>query len=94
MPVPKRKRSRARRDKRFANKGMKVKSFTECKNCQAPVSCHQVCKACGFYKGQKVLSTKIDRSIKRGKERQEKMAKEKGRSEAVEAKPEEIKEKE
>lgn len=93
MPVPKRKRSKSRRDKRFANKGLKVKTFAECKNCQAPVPCHQVCNACGFYKGQKVLTTKIDRSIKRGKERQEKMAKQKGRTEPIEAQPEEVKDK-
>jgi len=87
MPVPKRKRSKSRRDKRFANKGMKVQAFTECKNCQAPTAPHQACSACGFYKGKKVLSTKIDRSIKRGKERQAKMAKEKERSGKVEAAP-------
>jgi len=73
MPVPKRKRSRARRDKRFANKGMKVQSLSECKNCQAPLLPHQVCKGCGFYKGVKIMDTKIDRAIKRGKSRQEKI---------------------
>ncbi len=94
MPVPKRKRSRARRDKRFANKGVKVKLFTECKNCQAPIATHQACKSCGFYKGSKVLSTKIDRSIKRGKAKQEKMAKQKTRSGPPEAVKQEAKEQE
>jgi len=75
MPVPKRKRSRARRDKRFANKGMKVKVITECSNCKIPIAPHQACKSCGFYKGKKIMETKIDRAIKRGKERQAKMAK-------------------
>ncbi|MCK5632987.1 50S ribosomal protein L32 [bacterium] len=70
MPVPKRKRSRSRRDKRFANKGIKVKSFTECKNCQSPLACHKVCEACGFYKGVKIMTTKADRALKRGQERQ------------------------
>ena len=79
MPVPKRKRSRARRDKRFANKGMKVKAITECKNCSAPLSTHQLCGSCGFYKGKKIMETKIDRAIKRGKERQAKMAKQQQR---------------
>lgn len=65
MPVPKRKRSRARRDKRFANKGMKVKTIARCPNCQEPVMPHQVCSACGHYKGRKILSTKAERTIKR-----------------------------
>ncbi|GEM_PF-88199 len=70
MPVPKRKRSRTRRDKRFANKGMKVKSFSECKNCKAPIATHKVCDVCGFYKGKKIMATKVDRAVKRGEERQ------------------------
>jgi large subunit ribosomal protein L32 len=65
MPVPKRKRSRARRDSRFANKGLKIKSLTECRNCQAPLVTHVACKKCGFYKGEKVLATKEDRSQRR-----------------------------
>jgi hypothetical protein len=47
-----------------------------------------VCSACGFYKGKKIFTTKIDRSIKRGKERQEKMKKKQERTEPVEGKPE------
>ena len=64
MPVPKRKRSRARRDSRFANKGMKVKIFAKCNNCQEAVLPHQVCNTCGFYKGIKVLTTKGELSLK------------------------------
>ena len=77
MPVPKRKRSRARRDKRFANKGIKIKSFTECKNCKSPLACHTVCSNCGFYKGVKIMSTKAERAVRRGEKRQAK-AKKKG----------------
>lgn len=65
MPVPKRKRSRARRDSRFANKGLKIKSLTECRNCQEPLMTHVACKKCGFYKGVKVLATKEERSHRR-----------------------------
>lgn len=65
MPVPKRKRSRARRDKRFANKGLDVKQFTACSNCAEPLATHQACTKCGFYKGHKVMKTKLDRGIKR-----------------------------
>ena len=65
MPVPKRKRSRARRDSRFANKGIKVKAIAGCANCKDPIVPHTACKKCGFYKGVKVLATKADRKVKR-----------------------------
>lgn len=72
MPVPKRKRSRARRDKRFANKGIKPKQITACAQCKTPIAPHQVCKDCGFYKGVKVLTTKIERTVKRAQSQQAK----------------------
>ena len=75
MPVPKRKRSRARRDSRFANKGVKVKSLGACSNCQAPALGHTACKECGFYKGVKVLATKNERAVKRMEIRSAKQAK-------------------
>lgn len=65
MPVPKRKRSRARRDKRFANKGIKESAVVHCSQCQAPLIPHQACKVCGFYKGAKVIQTKAERGEKR-----------------------------
>ncbi len=65
MPVPKRKRSRRRRDQRFANKGISVKSISGCSHCSAPQSGHQVCSECGFYKGRKVMPTKADRRLKK-----------------------------
>ncbi len=65
MPVPKRKRSRQRRDKRFANKGLSIPQVGLCNNCDAPQLSHQVCKDCGFYKGRKILTTKADRTVKR-----------------------------
>lgn len=69
MPVPKRKRSRMRRDKRFANKGMQAKPFNYCPNCQAPLTPHQACAECGHYKGTKVFESKTERAIKRGQAR-------------------------
>ena len=66
MPVPKRKRSRARRDKRFANKGIKARGFNTCSNCEATIGSHQICQNCGHYKGRKVMVTKAERAVKRG----------------------------
>lgn len=89
MPVPKRKRSRSRRDKRFANKGMKVIPVTTCANCQRALASHQACRACGFYKGAKVLSTKSDRLVKRQDLRTSKDEAKQAKVAAAEAKIEE-----
>lgn len=71
MPVPKRKTSKRRRDQRSANKHAVASSFMDCKNCSGISLPHQVCKNCGFYKGQKVLETKLDRAIRRGEARKD-----------------------
>ncbi len=81
MPVPKRKRSRARRDSRFANKGITVLTIATCSNCKAATLPHAVCKSCGHYKGIKVLVTKIERSMKRDEVRKAKELKKKGNAE-------------
>ncbi len=85
MPVPKRKRSRARRDKRFANKGVKVKVFAQCKNCEMPLCPHQACKGCGFYRGKKVLATKAERLVKRSTVRKEIVDKRTARAQSMQA---------
>ena len=66
MPVPKGKRSRARRDKRKANKGITMGQIGACQTCQSPISSHRVCATCGYYKGVKVLRTKTERREVRG----------------------------
>lgn len=65
MPVPKRKRSRARRDSRFANKGMVMHAITSCKNCESPLLPHTACAHCGFYRGVQIMTTKTERKAKR-----------------------------
>ena len=82
MPVPKRKRSKSRRDKRFANKFLKVKAFSLCKTCNEVASPHQVCASCGFYRGRKVLVTKDERTVKRQATRKEVAEKVSARSSA------------
>jgi large subunit ribosomal protein L32 len=77
MPVPKRKRSRARRDSRFADKGIDVKAFTLCPNCQTPLITHAACTNCGHYKGVKVMVTKLERAVKRDKLRATRAARQK-----------------
>ena len=65
MPVPKRKTSKSRRDMRSANKGLKPCSITTCKECGVAMMPHQACSSCGYYKGRKILSTKVDRALAR-----------------------------
>lgn len=83
MPVPKRKVSKARRDKRFANKGLSIKAFTYCTTCEEPnpIAPHSACTKCGYYKGAKVLQTKSDRKVRRS-EKQAAQAKHKSTPEA------------
>lgn len=69
MPVPKRKVSKSRRDKRSANKGIKPKSLSACSNCAAPIVGHHMCEGCGFYKGRKIMTTKTERAVVRAQKR-------------------------
>ncbi len=58
MPVPRRKTSRARRDKRRANHMKLAKTdLSNCPQCKQPKLPHRVCIHCGFYKGQEVIKT-------------------------------------
>ncbi len=57
MAVPKRKTSKARRDKRRASSyRLKTYATNVCPNCGEPKLPHRVCGACGFYKGKEVIS--------------------------------------
>ncbi len=74
MAVPKRKQSKARSRSRCAHDVEHVMAITNCLNCSSPLRTHQVCGTCGFYKGVKVLTTKAERSVKRGQALQVKQA--------------------
>ncbi|OGH18767.1 MAG: 50S ribosomal protein L32 [Candidatus Levybacteria bacterium RIFCSPHIGHO2_01_FULL_40_15b] len=52
---PKKRQSRARQGKRRASIHLKLGEISICKNCGSPVVPHQVCKACGYYDGRKVI---------------------------------------
>ncbi|MBO5454549.1 MAG: 50S ribosomal protein L32 [Clostridia bacterium] len=55
MAVPKRKTSKARRDKRRANWKLSVPGMIKCSQCGALILSHRVCSECGFYKGREVV---------------------------------------
>ncbi|MGH2953703.1 MAG: 50S ribosomal protein L32 [Solirubrobacterales bacterium] len=58
MAVPKRRTSRARRDKRRATHSRKVKAprLNECPRCHSPRLPHRICPTCGTYAGREVIS--------------------------------------
>jgi large subunit ribosomal protein L32 len=55
MGVPKRKTSKARRDKRRANHGIAVPALVVCSQCNEVRMAHRACPNCGYYKGRLVL---------------------------------------
>jgi len=58
MAVPKKKHSRARRDRRRAHWKAKGKGLTlvECPRCHESKRPHHICANCGYYKGRAVIS--------------------------------------
>ncbi len=60
MAVPKRKTSKSRRDTRRANWKLSAPGITECPRCHRPKLSHHVCKACGYYDGQKILEVEAE----------------------------------
>ena len=55
MAVPKRKTSKARRDKRRSHDALNSPASSTCQKCGAPKAPHHVCGACGFYKGRTII---------------------------------------
>jgi large subunit ribosomal protein L32 len=55
MATPKQRTSRARRDKKRAQKGLKLVQLVRCNNCSTGIKPHHVCPACGHYRGRQVI---------------------------------------
>jgi len=55
MPLPKRRHSSTRRDKRRANDALSMPSVSFCPNCKEPKPPHKICPSCGYYKGREVI---------------------------------------
>ena len=56
MAVPKRKLSKARRDKRRANWKMTAPTLVKCSKCGELMVPHRVCKNCGSYNKKEIIS--------------------------------------
>ena len=58
MAVPKRKVSKARRDKRRSNVWkLELPSMQKCPKCGEYNLTHRVCRACGYYDGKEIIKT-------------------------------------
>ena len=55
MPNPKRRHSRARRDKRRAHDRLTPPTLSRCPHCEETKLPHRVCPHCGYYKGREVI---------------------------------------
>lgn len=60
-PLPKRKVSRSRRNKRRAHDSLSLNHLLQCQNCGAYHQAHRVCKNCGTYKGEPVIEVEQDK---------------------------------
>jgi len=56
MPNPKRRHSKARRDKRRAHDALTPPPRSECPNCHEAKLPHRVCSQCGHYKGKQAIN--------------------------------------
>ncbi|MGQ9560039.1 MAG: 50S ribosomal protein L32 [Candidatus Oleimicrobiaceae bacterium] len=55
MPLPKRRHSRSRRDKRRTHWKAAVPTVSKCANCGEPKLSHRACPSCGYYRGRSVF---------------------------------------
>lgn len=57
MAVPKRRTSKARRNRRRAHWKISAPQLMECPQCGDLKKAHQVCLSCGYYKDKQVVKT-------------------------------------
>ncbi len=58
MANPKRRHSKARRDKRRTHDALSRPGISICDNCGETKLPHRVCPSCGFYRGREVVEGK------------------------------------
>ncbi len=55
MPNPRKRHSKARRNKRRTHDKLTTQSLSKCPNCHEMKLPHRVCPHCGYYKGREVI---------------------------------------
>lgn len=61
MAEPKKRMTSTRSGNRQSKDALSAQSLINCSNCKQKVRPHQICKNCGFYKGEKVVKLKDER---------------------------------
>lgn len=56
-PLPKRKLSKGRRDRRRAHDAISKPTLVECPQCHSKHQAHRVCANCGTYRNRAVLAS-------------------------------------
>jgi large subunit ribosomal protein L32 len=56
VPLPKRKLSKGRRDRRRAHDALVKTTLVQCSQCGEMRPAHTVCPSCGYYQGREVIS--------------------------------------
>jgi large subunit ribosomal protein L32 len=59
-PLPKRKISKGRRDRRRAHDALSLNHLVICENCGEYHIAHRICAKCGTYRGQTVVEVKSE----------------------------------
>jgi large subunit ribosomal protein L32 len=59
-PLPKRKHSKGRRDRRRAHDALDARELVTCTNCGERHQAHHMCPSCGHYAGREVVEIKKD----------------------------------
>ncbi|MCJ7775806.1 MAG: 50S ribosomal protein L32 [Desulfobulbaceae bacterium] len=57
MAVPKKKKSKSKRNMRRAHDSINMPGVTTCPHCHEPVLPHHVCPECGTYRGKTIVET-------------------------------------
>ena len=58
MPNPKRRHSKARRNRRRAHDYLVLRALSECPHCHEMKLPHRACPHCGYYQGREVVLVK------------------------------------
>ncbi|MCF8144389.1 MAG: 50S ribosomal protein L32 [Deltaproteobacteria bacterium] len=58
MAVPKKKKSKSKRDTRRAHDAIQLPNTGTCPQCHEPVLPHHVCPECGTYRGKTIIKIK------------------------------------
>jgi len=54
MALPKKKKSKSKRDTRRAHDHIKMPDVSTCPQCHEPLLSHHVCRQCGTYRGRTI----------------------------------------